>query len=108
MADDIIVLDREDVKQGLADGSILLVDVREPHEWAAGHIPGTVSMPLSRFDPAELAERGGLRVVFSCASGARTLRAIAIAREEGHDFNCHYAGSYRDWVTAGEPVETGA
>ena len=47
----VVDLDREAVKRGLADGSILLVDVREPHEFAAGHIPGSVSMPLSTFDP---------------------------------------------------------
>ena len=47
----IVDLDRQAVKAGLQDGSIVLVDVREPHEFAAGHIPGSVSMPLSVFDP---------------------------------------------------------
>lgn len=43
----VIDLDRETIKRGLADGSVVLVDVREPHEFAAGHIPGAVSLPLS-------------------------------------------------------------
>jgi rhodanese-related sulfurtransferase len=34
----------------LADGSVLLIDVREPNEFASGHIPGSVSFPLSDFD----------------------------------------------------------
>ena len=57
----VIDLDRETVKRGLADGSLVLVDVREPHEFAAGHIPGSVSLPLSMFDPAQLPD--GQRVV---------------------------------------------
>ena len=55
-APQVIDLDREAVRQGLREGSILLVDVREPHEFAAGHIPGSVSHPLSTFDPSTLPE----------------------------------------------------
>ena len=50
----VVDLDRETVKQGLADGSLLLIDVREDHEFARGHIPGSVSHPLSSFDPEAL------------------------------------------------------
>src|SRR5215212_6320537 len=50
----VVDLDRETVKRGLADSSLLLVDVREPNEFAAGHIPGSVSHPLSTFDPMAL------------------------------------------------------
>ena len=35
-------------------GEVAVVDVREPHEFAAGHIPVAVNLPLSRFDPQEL------------------------------------------------------
>lgn len=38
----VIDLDREAIKEGLREGSFVLVDVREPHEFAAGHIPGAV------------------------------------------------------------------
>ena len=50
----VVDLDRETVKQGLADGSLLLIDVREDHEFARGRIPGSVSHPLSSFDPEAL------------------------------------------------------
>ena len=40
----------EDLKRGLANGSIVLVDVREPNEWDAGRIPGALFNPLSAFD----------------------------------------------------------
>lgn len=96
-------LNREDIKAGLADGSLLLVDVREPHEFAAGHIPGSVSNPLSTFDPYGLPE--GKRIVFSCAAGVRSVRAIEFAQAAGRDIREHYKGGFKDWAAAGEPVE---
>jgi rhodanese-related sulfurtransferase len=99
----IIDLDRETIKRGLADGSIELVDVREPHEFAAGHIPGSVSVPLSRFDPNRLPE--GKRVVFSCAAGIRSVRAVEFAQASGRDIREHYKGGFKDWAEAGEPIE---
>lgn len=103
----VIDLDIDDVKRGLADGTLLLIDVREPDEYRAGHIPGSVSVPLSTFDPASLPQPQGRRVVFSCNSGGRTLRAIAAARAAGLDLNEHYKGSFKDWVAQGEPVVAG-
>lgn len=99
----IVDLDRETVKQGLRDATLVLVDVREPHEFAAGHIPGSVSHPLSSFDPSALPE--GKRIVFSCAAGVRSLRALEFAQAAGRDIREHYRGGFRDWVLAGEPVE---
>lgn len=93
-----------ELKQGLADGSILLVDVREPQEFAAGHIPGSVSHPLSRFDAAMLPRSEGQRIVFSCAAGVRSVRAIELARGAGLDLREHYRGGFKEWVLAGEPV----
>jgi rhodanese-related sulfurtransferase len=98
----VIDLDRGTIKRGLADGTIVLVDVREPHEFSAGHIPGAVSLPLSRFDPAEIPE--GKRVVFSCAAGNRSARAAEFAQASGRDIREHYKGGFKDWVEAGEPV----
>jgi len=99
----VVDLDREDIKQGLQDGSILLVDVREPHEYAAGHIPGAVLHPLSAFDPSSLPE--GKRIVFSCAAGVRSVRALEFAQAAGLDIREHYKGGFKDWISAGEPVE---
>ncbi len=101
----IVDVGLEEVKQGLEDGSMLLVDVREPHEFAAGHIPGAVSHPLSTFDPAALPVADGRRIVFSCASGVRSVRAIEFAQAAGLDLREHYKGGFKDWAAAGEPVE---
>ncbi|MBM6594499.1 rhodanese-like domain-containing protein [Microvirga pudoricolor] len=98
-----IDLTRDDVKRGMADQSFLLVDVREPHEFAMGHIPGAVSHPLSTFDPASLPE--GRRIVFSCAAGVRSVRAMELAQAAGRDVREHYKGGFKDWAAAGEPVQ---
>ena len=98
-------LDIDAIKAGLADGSILIVDVREPHEFAAGHIPGAVSRPLSQFDPADLPNEPGKRLVLSCAAGVRSLRAMEFAQSAGLDVDSHYIGGFKDWVMHGEPVE---
>lgn len=97
-------LDIDDLKAGLADGSILLVDVREPHEFEAGHIPGAVSRPLSQFDPAELPSEPGKRVVFSCAAGVRSRHALAFAQSAGLAIDSHYVGGFKDWAKRGEPI----
>ncbi|HJE24444.1 MAG TPA: rhodanese-like domain-containing protein [Methylorubrum populi] len=104
----VVDLDRQTVKQGLADGSLLLIDVREDHEFARGHIPGSVSHPLSTFDPEAvraLIEADGRRPVFSCASGVRSVHALAAVQQAGLDLHEHYAGAFKDWYAAGEPIE---
>jgi rhodanese-related sulfurtransferase len=104
MSGEVVDLDIDDVKEGLASGAITLVDVREPHEYAAGHIPGSTSHPLSTFDPDALRNFSG-RIVFSCASGVRSVRAIEFARAAGLDLNEHYRGGFKEWAIMGEPVE---
>src|SRR5882757_8612011 len=84
----------EALAQGLHDGSIVLVDVREAHEYAAGHIPGAVLMPLSSFDPAALPLAEGKRIVFACQAGKRSMAALQQAQAAGRDVAGHYAGGF--------------
>ncbi|MFE1601415.1 rhodanese-like domain-containing protein [Methylobacterium sp. ID0610] len=104
----IVDLDREAVKRGLADGTVLLIDVREPDEFARGHIPGSVSHPLSAFDLdalQALIAADGRRPVLSCAAGVRSARALAYAQSRGVPLTEHYVGGFKDWLGAGEAVE---
>lgn len=96
-----------ELKQGLSDGSIVLVDVREPHEYAAGHIPGSALNPLQSFDPAALPSAvPGKRIVLSCRSGNRSVTALRLAQEAGRDdIRAHFGGGMLAWERAGEPVE---
>ncbi|MGL5447511.1 MAG: rhodanese-like domain-containing protein [Rhabdaerophilum sp.] len=100
----IVDLTREEIKAGLADDSILLIDVREPHEFAAGHIPGSILMPLSTFNPAELPDSGDKEIVFSCAAGVRSRHALLMAQAAGMPVEAHYIGGFKDWAMAGEEI----
>jgi rhodanese-related sulfurtransferase len=101
----VVHLDIQAVKSGLADGSMLVVDVREPHEFAMGRIPGSVSHPLSSFSAEALPEAAGRRIVFSCAAGVRSMQALAIVQSSGLGLSEHYRGGFKEWALAGEPVE---
>jgi rhodanese-related sulfurtransferase len=104
----VIEYDYEEVRKGLADGSMLLVDVREPHEFAGGHIPGAVLFPLSTFDPMNLPKPSANQaLVFQCRTGGRTLKAIAAAQAAGLPYRAHYKGSFTDWVQQGAPIAYG-
>ena len=109
MADHAAVenVSREALKKGLAEGTIALVDVREPNEYADGHIQGSILNPLQSFDPEALPPaKDGQRIVFHCRSGKRSLVALEQAHEAGRtDINAHYPGGMLDWNAAGEPVE---
>lgn len=109
MVDSTAILDLgvDDVMAGLADGSMLVVDVREPPELAFGMIPGSIVMPLSRFDPAGLPVEGGKLLVFSCAAGIRSRIAIEAARRAGLNVGAHLASGFKGWVAAGGPVVDG-
>lgn len=98
---------RETLKKGLADGSIVLVDVREPNEYAEGHIPGAQINSLQSFDTDALPpQQAGKKIVFSCRSGKRSMVALERAQAAGRsDIKAHYAGGMLDWNAAGEAVE---
>ncbi|GAB4068421.1 rhodanese-like domain-containing protein [Ancylobacter sonchi] len=97
----------DQVKAGLEDGTILLVDVREPNELAAERIPGAVEFPLSTFDAAALPDPGDKLLVFSCRSGQRSQKAAAAAQASGHELYRHMAGGILAWKEAGFPTELG-
>lgn len=98
-------IDRVSLAEGLAAGRILLIDVREAHEYAAGHIPGAFSMPLSVFDVRALPPDEGRQIVFSCAAGVRSQQALMLANEQGAPFDTHFGGGFSDWARSGMPVE---
>ncbi len=99
----------DELKQGVADGSLILVDVREAEEYAAGHIEGALFNPLSKFDPAKipLAPRGK-KVVIYCRSGRRSVTAMEMARLAGRgDLDTHFGGGILGWLEANLEVEKG-
>ena len=97
-----------DVAARLKAGTAVLVDVREPDEYAREHILGAVTAPLSAFEAAELALTPGQGVIFMCRGGARTAAHCnrLAARIDGP---AHVlAGGLDAWKKAGLPVRTDA
>ena len=84
-----------------ASDSVLLLDVREDDEWAAGHAQGAVHMPLSSLDPAAVPT--DLPIVAVCRSGNRSGKAAATLAQAGIDV-VNMAGGMTAWAAAGLPV----
>ena len=93
----------EEVARGVAEGRMLLVDVREPNETAVERFPDAFELPLSVFDPAQIPE--GRTVVFACRSGKRSVTASLAAQAEGLPYDAHLAGGILAWKAAGLPTE---
>lgn len=96
----------QEVAQGLRDGRLVLVDVREPNETAVERFPEAVIVPLSSFDPAAIPDPAGREVVFACRSGRRSVTASLAAQERGFPYGSHLAGGILAWKAAGLPTET--
>src|SRR5271156_1589347 len=94
-ASDPDTVDFGDLDEAVGSGAWTVVDVREPHEFAAGHIPNALNMPMSRFDPQELPR--GKPVVLTCQAGGRSRNALNKARAIGRDDIRHYAGGMTGW-----------
>ena len=75
----------EGVQQYRSTEGAVLVDVRETDEYAAGHVPGSVNLPLSRIQKAEdvFADKSAPLFVY-CLSGGRSGRAVAILTSMGY------------------------
>lgn len=84
--------------------SVLLVDVREPDEFAAGHIPGAINLPLSGFSPEAVPHPGDKTVVLQCAGGKRSGMALEKCGQAQSTIDTHLAGGIGAWKAAGLPV----
>jgi len=87
----------------------LVVDVREPAEYGAGHILGAKSAPLARLEagevPAELSKRKAKSIVLYCERGDRADKAVAALRKQGFEKVVALSGGIAGWRQAGLPVE---
>jgi rhodanese-related sulfurtransferase len=94
----------------LKSGSAVLVDIREPGEWAGGVAKQAALLPFSDLRGSKVQWRAfleknpGKKLLLYCQSGARSGLAAAQLRDEGHD--AVNAGSLRDWDRAGWPICT--
>lgn len=97
-----------DAVNELIDAGAVLIDVREESEYAEGHIPGAVNVPIRTLTqnldkiPAEGP------VLIYCASGHRAGMALSSLQALGYDNTRSFPGGWRAWSEAGEEVSTEA
>ena len=96
-----------DALQGmLAQGSagklnILVIDIRDPADFAKGHIPGALSMPMNTLG-LDLAELPPLtRFVTICSEPERSRLAARFLRHRGFDDSWFLAGGVAEWTRSG-------
>lgn len=91
----------------LAAGKAVMVDIREPDEFARSHVPGARSVPLSQYAAADLSA-DGKDVIFTCRSGMRTAGACdqLAARVDGSAYVLE--GGLNGWSKAGLPLAVDA
>lgn len=91
----------EIVRDWLAAGEAVLIDVREPDEYADEHIAGAVLLPLSGLDAAQLPEGAGKRRVLQCLTGKRSGIALQKLAEQGVTGLLHLDGGLLAYKKAG-------
>lgn len=93
----------------LANDAIIL-DVREPDEWAAGHAPGAIHIPIGDLPGrlAELSQHSGAvgrpgSMAVTCRGGGRSSRAVAWLTQQGYEV-ADLDGGMKAWQSAGKPM----
>ena len=93
--------------QATGDPGLVILDVRTPDEYAAGHVPGAINVPHDALE-ARLASLPELRdrdVVVYCRSGRRSALAHEVLKRHGFSRLLHLAGDMDGWTQASRPVE---
>jgi len=88
-----------------AQGAVVL-DVRNPDEYEAGHVPGAKLIPLGELGARQDEIPDGDPIYVVCASGGRSLTATKAMVQAGYRA-VSVAGGTKAWVETGRPVVTG-
>ena len=89
------------------DPSVIILDVRSPEEFAAGHVPGAINIPHTHL-PARISaipSSTDKDVVVYCEIGVRAEKAAASLRDNGFTRLMHLDGDMKQWREAKRPVE---
>jgi rhodanese-related sulfurtransferase len=87
------------------DGTIRIVEVRETNEWAAGHVPGAIHIPLGELASRSNEVERDKPVVVVCRSGRRSLAGATTLLRAGFGEASSLSGGMVAWARGGHPVE---
>ena len=85
----------------------VVVDVSEVDEFAAGHVGGAKNLPFSQLEEklAVTVKNKALPLILVCATGARSNRAVAVAKKLGYEQAQALGGGLKAWKAANLPLE---
>ena len=90
----------------LREGIVTVVDVRPPEEYAAGHLPGAINVPLSQIDEQVTQLPRGREIVAYCRGPFCVLSFEAVATLRKHGLKARRLETgFPEWKVAGLPVE---
>jgi cysteine desulfurase/selenocysteine lyase len=100
----------EDLEIRAARGGLVLLDVREPEEFAMASIPGAGSLPRGLIEKfiADAAPEPEAEIVLYCQSGKRSALAVDTLGRMGYTAACSLAGGIDRWIAVGRPTQLGA
>jgi len=103
----IKAIDALSLKKRLAVGDTVLIDIREPREYAREHIEGAQLAPLSKLHAENFGDVHDKTAVFHCHSGGRTGSNARLLVSKGFRDAYHLSGGIVAWKAAGLPTRTG-
>jgi hydroxyacylglutathione hydrolase len=83
----------------------LVLDVRGPGEWKAGHVPGSLNVPLGELDQRLSEIPRDRPVIVHCQTGGRAAIAASLLRVRGFENIRQFPGGFAEWQAAAQPVE---
>lgn len=92
----------------LREAGAFVLDVRQPDEWAAGHIPDATLIPLGELASRIVEVPKDRQVVVVCRSGNRSAQGRDILLGAGYPSVTSMAGGMNDWTATGYPTTTGS
>ena len=96
----------DEAKAMIEAGGVTIIDVREPWEYANGHIPNAQLVPLAKIISAPAANVTTDNVIFVCEVGQRSAVAAEVAASLGKENLYNLEGGTSAWRQAGYPIET--
>ncbi|MPZ23960.1 MAG: hypothetical protein GEU28_10550 [Dehalococcoidia bacterium] len=95
----------QEAREKLDAGELSLVDVREPGEYATGHLPGATLVPVNSVPQRKADLPGDRPILFVCAKGQRSALAAEFAAAMGFKGLYNLEGGTDAWRDAGLPLE---
>ena len=98
-------IDVDELDALLQDGSVRVLDVREDHEWARGHVVGAIHVPVRRLPERVGKLKRDTRYAVICQSGSRSRGATDFLVGQGFEGAVSVRGGASAWARSGRPLQ---